>query len=135
MKKVIRLTESQLEEIVRRVIAEQEDYAPPRGWNEKQRKYHEDEAKKIFNSPVSADKSKGENYCFSKKQDQKSVIEEIKRSIRNTGSKGKSLYKIKSGDTPDGIKKMSPNYNIEGVNSKSCDMNKPRVGDVILIRT
>ena len=136
MKKVIRLTESQLEEIVRRVIAEQkdeqEDYKHP--WTEEQLQYHEDEAKKIFNSPVSADKSKGENYCFSKKQDQNSVMEELKRSVRTSGSEGKSLYKIKSGDTPDGIKMMSSNYLIEDVNSKSCDMNRPRVGDVILIR-
>ena len=134
MKKVIRLTESQLEEIVRRVIAEQEDYVHPDGWTEEQLQYHEDEAKKIFNSPVSADKSKGENYCFSKKQDQNSVMEELKRSVRTSGSEGKSLYKIKSGDTPDGIKMMSSNYDVEGINSKSCDMNKPRVGDVILIR-
>ena len=132
MKKVIRLTESQLEEIVRRVIAEQEDYAPPGGWNKKQLKYHEQEAKKIFKSSVKPDM--GGKYCFSKKQDQNSVMEELKRSVRTSGSEGKSLYKIKSGDTPDGIKMMSSNYDVEGVNSKSCDMNKPRVGDVILIR-
>ena len=132
MKKVIRLTESQLEEIVRRVIAEQEDYAPPGGWNKEQLQYHEQEAKKIFNSSVKPDI--GGKYCFSNSLKQDQVMEEIKRSIRTSGSEGKSLYKIKSGDTPDGIKRMSPNYDIEGVNSKSCDMDKPRVGDVILIR-
>jgi hypothetical protein len=143
MKKVIRLTESQLEEIVRRVIAEQEDeqedYAPPGGWNEEQLQYHEKEAKRIFKS---SDKpNMGGYYCFLKKEEQKeeqkenSVMKELKRSIRISGSEGKSLYKIKRGDTPDGIKKMvSSNYNIERVNSKSCNMNEPREGDVILIR-
>lgn len=131
MKKVIRLTESQIEEIVRRVIAEQEDYAPPGGWNKEQLQYHEQEAKKLFSS---VKPEMGGKYCFSKKQDQNSVMEELKRSVRTSGSEGKSLYKIKSGDTPDGIKMMSSNYDVEGINSKFCDMNKPRVGDVILIR-
>lgn len=132
MKKIVKLTESQLEEIIRRVIAEQEDYTPPGGWNEKQLKHHETEAKRIFKSSVKPDM--GGKYCFSKKQDPNSVIEELKRSVRISGSEGKSLYKIKNGDTPDGIKMMSPDYDVKGVNSKSCDMNKPRIGDVVLIK-
>jgi hypothetical protein len=132
MKKIVKLTESQLEEIIRRVIAEQEDYTPTGGWNEKQLKYHETEAKKIFKSSVKPDM--GGKYCFTKKQDPNSVIEELKRSIGASGSEGKSLYKIKNGDTPDRIKMMSPNYDVKVVNSKSCDMNKPRIGDVVLIK-
>ena len=131
MKKVIRLTESQLENIIRKVIAEQEDYAPPGGWNKEQLQYHEQEAKKLFSS---VKPEMGGKFCFSIKQDPNSVMEELKRSVRTSGSKGKSLYKIKNGDTPDGIKSMAPNYDVEGVNSKSCNMDKPRIGDVILIQ-
>ena len=127
MKKVIRLTESQLENIIRKVIAEQEDYE--RDWTPEQQKAHMEGAMKLFNT-VKPDM--GGKYCFSPKQDKNSVIESLETNIKNSGVEGKTLYKIKKGDTLDGIKRMSSNYDIIGVNSKSCDMENPRIGDIII---
>jgi len=129
MKKVIRLTESQLENIIRKVIAEQEDYE--RDWTPEQQKAHMAGATKLFDT-VKPDNDG--NYCFSPKhkQDENSVIDALTTNIKNSGVEGKILYKIKNGDTPDGIKRMSSNYDIIGVNSESCDMKKPRIGDIII---
>ena len=129
MKKVIRLTESQLENIIRKVIAEQEDYE--RDWTPEQKDAHMKGAENLYKT-VKPDM--GGMYCFSSKskQDKNSVIEALKTNIKNSGAEGKILYKIKKGDTPDGIKRMSSNYDIFGVNSKSCDMKNPKFGDVII---
>jgi|SRR5210317_312148 len=127
MKKVIRLTESQLENIIRKVIAEQEDYET--NWTPEQKKAHMEGAMKLYNT---VKPEMGGKYCFSSKQDKNSVIEALKTNIKNSGVKGKELYKIKERDTPDGIKRMSSNYDIFGVNSKSCDMKNPKIGDVII---
>lgn len=127
MKKVIRLTESQLENIIRKVIAEQEDYE--RDWTPEQKKAHMEGAMKLYNT---VKPEMGGKYCFSSKQDKNSVIEALTTNIKNSGVEGKILYKIKKGDTPDGIKRMSSNYDIFGVNSKSCDMKNPKIGDVII---
>ena len=127
MKKVIRLTESQLENIIRKVIAEQEDYE--RDWTPEQKKAHMEGAMKLYNT---VKPEMGGKYCFSSKQDKNSVIDALTTNIKNSGVEGKILYKIKKGDTPDGIKRMSSNYDIFGVNSKSCDMKNPKIGDVII---
>lgn len=127
MKKVIRLTESQLENIIRKVIAEQEDYET--NWTPEQKKAHMEGAMKLYNT---VKPEMGGKYCFSSKQDKNSVIDALTTNIKNSGVEGKILYKIKKGDTPDGIKRMSSNYDIFGVNSKSCDMKNPKIGDVII---
>jgi len=127
MKKVIRLTESQLENIIRKVIAEQGDYE--RDWTPEQKKAHMEGAMKLYNT---VKPEMGGKYCFSSKQDKNSVIDALTINIKNSGVEGKTLYKIKNGDTPDGIKRMSSNYDILGVNSKSCDMKNPKIGDVII---
>jgi len=127
MKKLIRLTESQLENIIRKVIAEQGDYE--RDWTPEQKKAHMEGAMKLYNT---VKPEMGGKYCFSSKQDKNSVIDALTINIKNSGVEGKTLYKIKNGDTPDGIKRMSSNYDILGVNSKSCDMKNPKIGDVII---
>ena len=127
MKKVIRLTESQLENIIRKVIAEQGDYE--RDWTPEQKKAHMEGAMKLYNT---VKPEMGGKYCFSSKQDKNSVIDALTTNIKNSGVEGKTLYKIKNGDTPDGIKRMSSNYDIIGVNSKSCDMKNPKIGDIII---
>ena len=128
MKKVIRLTESQLENIIRKVIAEQEDYE--RDWTPEQKKAHMEGAMKLYNT---VKPEMGGKYCFSSKQDKNSVIEALKTNIKNSGVEGKKLYKIKDGDNPTTIKNKSESYNIVGVNSKSCNLEKnPRKGDVII---
>jgi hypothetical protein len=128
MKKVIRLTESQLENIIRKVIAEQEDYE--RDWTPEQKEAHMKGAMELYNT-VKPDM--GGMYCFSSKQDKNSVIEALKTNIKNSGIEGKELYKIKELDNPTTIKNMSKRYDIIGVNSKSCNLEKnPRIGDVII---
>jgi len=128
--RVIKLTESQLEEIIKRVISEQDgDYEPKGGWSPEQKKAHETKAKELYGS-VKPDA--GGKYCFSKAQDANSVMGALKRNIGNSGP-SKKLYKIKKGDTPNKVNEMG--NNVFGVNNKSCDIkNVVKVGDVILLQ-
>jgi hypothetical protein len=98
-------------------------------WDDQQLRYHQENANRLYNSQKP---DVGGKFCFSEKQDRESVISALDTNIKNSGVEGKVLYKIKEGDTPNGIKLMSPDYDVIGINSKSCDMNKPRIGDVIL---
>jgi len=133
--KKFRIDESEKERILgmhieatkRQYLSEQGDYE--RDWTPEQKSAHMNGAVKLY-STVKPDM--GSKYCFAKSSDKNSVIEALVQNIKNSGVEGKVLYKIKAGDTPDGIKKLSQNYDVVGVNSKSCDMRNPRVGDIII---
>lgn len=123
-----RILEMHSDAVKKHYLSEQDDNYEFK-WSDQQLRYHQENANRLYNSQKP---DVGGNFCFSEKQDSESVISALDTNIKNSGVEGKVLYKIKKGDTPDGIKKMSPDYNVIGINSKSCDMNKPRIGDVIL---
>jgi glycerol-3-phosphate cytidylyltransferase-like family protein len=114
MKKVIRLTESDLVRIVKRVISEQptDSKAKSMAMN-----------KKSITKP-----GQGGKYCFSDSD----LIKEIK----NTGNHNIELYRIKQGDTLSHVyEKIDQKEALKTMNPQ-CDLkskNGFRVGDVIMM--
>ena len=123
MKKVIRLTESQLENIIRKVIAEQE--------NMKVNQFHINSARDLMKDVKPA---KGGKYCFTEKS--------LAQDIANTGIKTisganiKELYLIKPGETLSYYQKMTDQDDAIISMNKLCNLNDPkdfRAGDVIVV--
>lgn len=133
--KKFRIDESEKERILgmhieatkRQYLSEQEDYEID--WTPEQKKAHMEGAMKLYST---VKPEMGSKYCFAKSSDKNSVIKALVQNIQNSGLPGKVLYKIKAGDTLDGIKKLSQNYDIVEANSKSCDMRNPRANDIII---
>ena len=124
MKKVIRLTESQLENIIRKVISEQE--------NMKVNKFHTDNAQRLMNDVKPAENGK---YCFTK--------ESLAQDIANTGIKMmeggpdiKQLFRIKEGETLSDYKERTDQKDSIISMNNLCSLNDPkyfRAGDVIVV--
>jgi hypothetical protein len=113
MKKIVRLTENDLVRIVKRIISEQ-----PKG----------NELDKVVTSMLSKGPKPtepGAKYCFTK--------EDLKKDIELEGSHNIRIYKIKKGDTPDTIKRMTDQVSGLSKMNPRCDMNKPKLNDVILV--
>jgi hypothetical protein len=123
MKKVIRLTESQLEEIIKRVISEQE--------NEEVTKFHKNNADRLMNGVKPAENGK---YCFTK--------ESLAQDIANTGIKNvydkdiKQLFRIKPGQTLSHYQSMTDQKDAIITMNHLCKLKDPkgfRAGDVIVV--
>ena len=123
MKKVIRLTESQLENIIRKVIAEQEDMEV--------KPFHINSARRLMRDVKPAQSGK---YCFTEKS--------LAQDIANTGIKTisganiKELYLIKPGETLSYYQKMTDQDDAIISMNKLCNLNDPkdfRAGDVIVV--
>lgn len=124
MKKVIRLTESQLENIIRKVIAEQE--------NMKVNQFHINTARDLMKDVKPAKYGK---YCFTEKS--------LAQDIANTGIKMmeggpdiKKLYLIKSGETLSDYKNMTDQKDSIISMNKLCELTDPKefkAGDVIVV--
>ena len=113
MKKIVKLTENDLARIVKRVINEQ--------------------AKGVELDKIATDllnkgpkpTEAGAKYCFTK--------ETLKKDILLGGPQNILIYKIKNGDTPNILKTKT--FQIDSLSrmNPKCDINKPKVNDVILI--
>lgn len=124
MKKVIRLTESQLENIIRKVIAEQE--------NMKVNQFHINSARRLMKDVKPAKNGK---YCFTEKS--------LAQDIANTGIKMieggpdiKKLFLIEPGKTLSHYKNMTDQKDSIISMNKLCKLNDPkgfRAGDVIVV--
>jgi len=123
MKKVIRLTESQLEEIIKRVISEQE--------NEKVTEFHEKNADRLMRGVKPAE---GGKYCFTEKS--------LAQDIANTGIKNvngeytKQSFRIKPGQTLSHYESMTDQKNAIITMNHLCNLEDPkdfRAGDVIVV--
>jgi hypothetical protein len=108
MKKVIKLTESDLQNIVNRVIQEQKNSFEP----------IDSQLKKI--KPA-----KGGKYCFGKNK-----LQELKKNI---GDRNLKLHLIKPGETLSDFASSSTDTNNIIEDNKFCDLSKMlRAGDVII---
>lgn len=108
MGKVIRLTESDLQRIVNRVIEEQMNSLEP----------IDSQLKKI--KPA-----QGGKYCFGKNK-----LQELKKNI---GDGNLKLHLIKKGDTLSGLSSSSTDPQNIIQDNKFCDLSKMlRAGDVII---
>jgi len=108
MKRIIKLTESDLQNIVNRVIKEQMGSLEP----------IDSQLKKI--KPA-----KGGKYCFGKNK-----LQQLKRDIGDTNLK---LHLIKSGDTLSKFASSTTDTNNIIQDNKFCELSKMlRAGDVII---
>ena len=123
MKKVIRLTESQLENIIRKVIAEQEDMEVTQ--------FHINSARRLMKDVKPAQNGK---YCFTEKS--------LAQDIANTGIKTidghdiKQLFLIKPGQTLSHYQEKTEQDEAIISMNNLCELNKPegfRAGDVIVV--
>lgn len=118
-KRVIKLTESQLNEIIKRVISEQKYPSA------EQSKFHRQEAERLMNGTKPAE---GGKYCFTK--------EGLIKTIENGGSKNLKLYRIKSGDTLSKYQNMTDQDRFIISVNNLCKLENPkefRAGDVIAV--
>lgn len=124
MKKVIRLTESQLENIIRKVIAEQEDM--------KVNQFHINSARRLMKD---VKPGKDGKYCFTEKS--------LAQDIANTGIKMledgpdiKKLFLIKPGQTLSHYQQKTDQDDAIITMNNLCKLNEPegfRAGDVIVV--
>lgn len=124
MKKVIRLTESELEDIIKRVISEQSNQPVGSVYREAA-----DELLRKGPKPSGA----GEKYCFTK--------EKLAQDIANTGYKNvdggysRILHKIKQGDTYNEFQNKTE-VDLQEMNPFCKNLkNDFRVGDIIQYQT
>lgn len=118
-KRVIKLTESQLNEIIKRVISEQKYPSA------EQSKFHRQEAERLLSGTKPAE---GGKYCFTK--------EKLIKTIENGGAEHLKLYRIKSGETLGKYQNMTDQKNFIISVNNLCDLKNPkgfRAGDVIAV--
>jgi len=117
VKKIIRLTESDLTNIVKRVIAEQDYW-----WSQKS----------ISEQMKTVKPDVGGKYCFSD-----TIRKQIESPIKQGGLNDHSyvVYKVKKGDTVDGIAdRGNSRYNLESSNDLCPGIKKDMIkaGDVVI---
>jgi LysM repeat protein len=116
-KKIIKLTEKDLTNIVKRVIAEQNNW-----W----------EQKSISEQMKTVKPEMGGKYCFSDTK-RKQIESPIKQGGLNDHSY--VVYKVKKGDTVDGIaNRGNSRYNLEKSNDLCPEIKKNMIkaGDVVI---
>ncbi len=117
MKKVIRLTESELTKLIRKVVNEQ---SQPESFYVKK-------AEEILRKGPKPTES-GAKYCFTK--------EDLVRDIKNEGVQNIMLYKIKPGDSLSKLENMTmQQYHLHKFNHlcKLKEKNGVRAYDVVLL--
>lgn len=117
MKKIIRLTENDLTKIIKRVISEQKSW-----W----------EQKPISEQMKTIKPEVGGKYCFSETK-----RKELQLPIKQGGMNDYSyvVYKVKKGDTVEGIGNMgNSRYNLEVSNDLCPEIKKGKIraGDVVI---
>jgi hypothetical protein len=113
MKKIIRLTESDLVRIVKQVISEQPS----------SQELERIATNMLYKGPKPNED--GAKYCFTK--------DGLKKEIKKVGPHNLKIHKIEEGDTPNSIKGMTDQVESLKYMNPDCDINKPRLNDVILV--